>query len=95
MPVTRVHVFVEGRVQNVWFRESTRRVAEELGLAGWVRNLSDGRVEAVFEGPADKVAEAVTWARRGPERALVTQFQETAETPAGETGFAIKITDGG
>lgn len=94
MSVTRVRVFVDGRVQNVWFRETARRVAEERGLSGWVRNLQDGRVEVVFEGAEEKVAEAVEWARKGPEHAVVTDFKEASETPAGETGFAIKPTDG-
>jgi acylphosphatase len=92
MPLARTRVFVEGRVQGVWFREGARQTAESLGVAGWVRNLADGRVEAVFEGPPDAVAQAVAWARRGPERALVTSFEAVDETPAGLTGFAIKPT---
>lgn len=92
MTVTRSRVFVEGRVQGVWFRESTRQVAEELGLSGWVRNLSDGRVEAVFEGDAEKVARAVAWTRQGPEHAFVSDVQVSEERPAGLTGFAIKPT---
>lgn len=92
MTVTRSRVFVEGSVQGVWFRESTRQVAQELGLAGWVRNLADGRVEAVFEGDAERVAEAVAWTRRGPERAFVAGVEVSEEKPAGLTGFAIKPT---
>lgn len=92
MAVTRSRVFVEGRVQGVWFRESTRQVAEDLGLAGWVRNLADGRVEAVFEGDAETVAQAVSWARKGPEHAVVTEVHVSEERPAGLTGFAIKPT---
>ncbi len=87
---TRRRLIVEGRVQRVWFRESTRCVAEDLGLAGWVRNLADGSVEIVFEGPADKVDEAVAWAHRGPERAVVTAVHAHEEAPAGITGFAIR-----
>ena len=72
----RVRVIVDGRVQGVYFRESTRRAALDLGVAGWVRNLPDGRVEAVFEGSPEAVANAVAWARKGPDRALVTSIEE-------------------
>jgi len=68
----RAHVFVTGRVQGVWFRESTRRRAEELGLGGWVRNLPDGRVEAHFEGDEAAVEAAIAFVRRGPEHARVS-----------------------
>ncbi len=94
MAITRSRVFIEGRVQGVWFRESTRQVAEELDLAGWVRNLSDGRVEAVFEGDEDRVANAVAWTRRGPANATVLDVKVAEERPAGLTGFAIKPTYG-
>ena len=90
MGVVRSRVVVQGRVQGVWFRESTRRMAEELGVAGWVRNLPDGDVEAVFEGDERLVAQAVAWARSGPERALVTALAETAEEPEGTTGFEVR-----
>jgi acylphosphatase len=77
---------VSGRVQGVWFRESTRRRAEELGVVGWVRNLPDGRVEALFEGAATAVAAAVEFVRRGPPLARVEQasVEEDADL-AGET----------
>lgn len=81
---------VEGRVQGVFFRDSTRREALRLGLSGWVRNLPDGRVEAVFEGPAEAVTSAVAWMRHGPDHALVTALEESAEEPAGLTGFEIR-----
>jgi acylphosphatase len=80
---------VEGRVQGVWFRDSTRREAERLGLAGWVRNLPDGTVEAVFEGAPPAVASAVAWARRGPENAVVTAVFESAEKTEGLAGFSV------
>ena len=64
---------VSGRVQGVWFRESTRRRAEELGVAGWVRNLPDGRVEACFEGAAAAVEAAVAFVRDGPPLARVDE----------------------
>jgi acylphosphatase len=70
---TRAHVFVSGRVQGVWFRESTRSRADELGLRGWVRNLPDGRVEALFEGEAKAVRLALDWVREGPTHARVEE----------------------
>ncbi len=81
---------VEGRVQRVWFRESTRRQAVTEGVAGWVRNLPDGRVEAVFEATAEKVAAMCAWTRQGPDSALVTAFEEFAEKPEGLAGFEIR-----
>jgi len=77
-------------VQGVFFRDSTRRMAAQAGLSGWVRNRADGGVEAIFEGPADRVAHAVEWARKGPERALVTSLSETTEKPEGLVGFEIR-----
>lgn len=90
MSEARSRVVVEGRVQGVYFRDSTRRIAQDLGLAGWVRNLPDGSVEAVFEGSAEAVAQAVAWARRGPSGAVVTALLETAEEPEGLLGFSIR-----
>jgi acylphosphatase len=65
-------VLVSGRVQGVWFRESTRREASALGLSGWVRNLPDGRVEAHFEGDEAAVEAAIAFVRCGPEHARVS-----------------------
>src|SRR4030042_5588 len=62
----RAHVFVLGKVQGVFFRESTKHRAEKVGVSGWVKNLKDGRVEAVFEGEKGKVEKMVNWARKGP-----------------------------
>lgn len=90
MSVVRTRVVVQGRVQGVWFRESTRREAGAHGVAGWVRNLPDGDVEAVFEGPAEAVAMMVAWAHRGPEHAMVTGVTESAEQPEGLAGFEIR-----
>jgi acylphosphatase len=87
----RSRVIVDGQVQGVFYRDSTRRRAEELGVDGWVRNLPDGRVEAVFEGEPEAVASAVAWSRRGPERAIVTSLEELAEQPEGISGFAIRF----
>lgn len=67
----RAHVHVTGRVQGVFFRDSTRQNAERLDLSGWVRNSPDGAVEAVFEGPSDSVREMVRWCEQGPPGASV------------------------
>jgi len=85
----RVRVRVRGRVQGVFFRAETRRMALEAGVAGWVRNVRDGSVEAVFEGDSQAVDAAVEWCRRGPPGARVDHVDVTAEEPAGESGFEI------
>lgn len=85
----RAHVFVSGRVQGVWFRASTRDKAEELSLKGWVRNLPDGRVEAVFEGDDRAVEEMVEWCRHGPPMARVDTVDIEYEKPQGERSFRI------
>jgi acylphosphatase len=79
----RVRVVVSGRVQGVWFRESTRQRAAELGVTGWVRNLRDGRVEALFQGDAHAVAAALEFVSQGPQLARVTDV-EVDEQEAGE-----------
>jgi acylphosphatase len=88
--VIRRRVLVAGRVQGVWFRDGCRREAESVGVAGWVRNLADGRVEAVFEGPDEAVAEMVGWCRAGPPRAVVTAVEIGDEDPVGEVGFRVR-----
>jgi acylphosphatase len=80
-------VLVSGVVQGVFFRQSCRRLAHQEGVAGWVRNLPDGRVEACFEGPAEAVSRLVEWCRRGPTGATVTAVEVLDEAPAGEIGF--------
>lgn len=85
----RVRVLVEGRVQGVWFRDSTRQEAVRLGVAGWVRNTDDGRVEAVYEGDPIAVEALVAWTRHGPEGALVESVSVNDETPQGERGFRV------
>jgi len=88
---TRVHVFVLGKVQGVFFRSSTRDKAEELSLSGWVRNLDDGRVEAVFEGEKETVDKMVEWCKAGPENAKVTKVEVVAEDPKGDfKGFFLR-----
>jgi acylphosphatase len=81
---------VAGRVQGVWFRESCRDQALAVGVSGWVRNLADGRVEVVLEGPPATVEEVVTWCRRGPRRARVDGVDVVEEAPVGEQGFRVR-----
>ncbi|MDP2767992.1 MAG: acylphosphatase [Candidatus Methanoperedens sp.] len=81
---TRVHVFISGKVQGVFFRSSTKDKAEELNLTGWVRNLDDGRVEAVFEGDEENVEKMAQWCRRGPEYARVEEVEVISEQYKGE-----------
>ncbi len=71
----RAEVIVHGFVQGVWFRQSTKDTAERLGVRGWVRNLPDGSVEAVFEGEKKKVEEIVAWCHRGPSGAQVSSVE--------------------
>jgi acylphosphatase len=86
----RYRVVVSGFVQGVWFRQSCRRHAEALGLAGWVRNRADGTVEAVFEGKEEDVAKAVAWCRAGPPAAEVTGIDVTEQAPTGASGFSVR-----
>jgi len=84
-----VRVRVHGRVQGVGFRQHTVARARSLDLAGWVANLDDGTVEAVFEGPRDRVESMVEWCRRGPAGAHVVRMDETVEPAEGAAGFEI------
>jgi acylphosphatase len=88
--VVRKRVLVSGEVQGVFYRDTCRRVAGQQGVAGWVRNLPDGRVEAVFEGAAESVDRLVSWARRGPSRARVTDVSVHDERAEGLTRFEIR-----
>jgi acylphosphatase len=83
-------VQISGRVQGVFFRDTCRRMAERHGVNGWVRNLPDGTVEAVFEGPAEEVGRLVEWSRRGPRSAVVEDVRVQAEQPEGIYGFQIR-----
>ena len=87
---TRAHAFVSGRVQGVFFRAETSRLARSRGVAGWVRNLPDGRVEAVFEGPRPAVESMVEWMRVGPRGAAVSSVEVGWEGPRGEPGFRVR-----
>lgn len=73
--MVRAHVYVSGRVQGVFFRYETETLAQSLGVTGWVRNLPDGRVEAVFEGDEKKVNEMIRFCRKGPLGAVVTDVK--------------------
>ncbi|HEX2356672.1 MAG TPA: acylphosphatase [Micromonosporaceae bacterium] len=88
----RKRVVVTGDVQGVFFRDTCRRVALQRGLSGWVRNMPDGTVEAVFEGAPDGVAAAVAWAGCGPAGANVTGIVDFDEPPEGLRGFDIRPT---
>ncbi|HIE13136.1 MAG TPA: acylphosphatase [Desulfotomaculum sp.] len=73
MQKVRAHVIVKGRVQGVYFRDSTREEAFAAGVNGWVRNLPDGSVEAVFEGKREAVERLISWCKKGPPAARVTE----------------------
>jgi len=88
--VVRRRVLVHGRVQGVWFRESARRKAEQLGVAGWVRNRADGAVEAELEGSPEDVEVLVSWFRHGPPDARVDRAEVAELEPTGERGFSTR-----
>ena len=85
----RRRVVARGRVQGVFFRDSVRRRASELGVAGWVRNRPDGTVEAAFEGPPEAVEAMVRFAHTGPRGAEVAGVEVLEEEPEGESGFGV------
>ncbi|MGD2126727.1 MAG: acylphosphatase [Desulfobacteraceae bacterium] len=80
----RIRLVIEGRVQGVWFRDSTRQEANILGVTGWVKNRRDGAVEVLAEGPEDRVRKLVAWCHHGPPGARVTRVHETEEPWQGE-----------
>lgn len=85
----RAHIFVSGRVQGVGYRASTWDMAQLLKLNGWVRNLRDGRVEAVFEGTPAQVEEIIRWCHQGPPAAVVQEITVAYEPPEGMKGFEV------
>lgn len=87
--MVRRRVTVGGRVQGVFFRDSCRRRARQLGVGGWVRNRPGGDVEACFEGDAEAVEEMVAWCRHGPPGARVKAVSVVEEEPAGEAAFRV------
>jgi acylphosphatase len=86
----RAHVFVSGTVQGVYYRATTRETAREEDVDGWVKNLDDGRVEAVFEGPEDAVESMVAFCHEGSAAADVDDVAVEYEEPRGEDGFQIR-----
>jgi acylphosphatase len=87
---SRKRVVARGRVQGVFFRDSTRREATSAGVSGWVANRSDGAVEAVFEGDDDAVERMVEFVRRGPGHASVEELEVNDEEPEGLDGFSVR-----
>jgi len=86
-----LHCLIAGRVQGVFFRDSTRQRARELGLVGWVRNLSDGRVEALFHGPRDACELALAFVRVGPPSSHVDGVEVNWKTEGGDVGGTFEI----
>lgn len=86
----RRRVIVQGRVQGVWFRDSTRQRARCLQVAGWVRNRPDGSVEAVFEGAPEAVAALVAFCESGPPGAFVERVEVSEEEPEELVAFEIR-----
>ena len=87
----QAHVFVSGNVQGVFFRSSTRRKAQSLDVKGWVKNLADGRVEAVFEGKEEAVNEMIQFCRQGPRAADVRDVEVERKEYTGKfDSFSIK-----
>ncbi|THE63703.1 acylphosphatase [Salinadaptatus halalkaliphilus] len=87
---TRAHIFVSGTVQGVYYRANTRDTAREKGVDGWVKNLADGRVEAIFEGPEPAVESMIEWCHTGSPAADVNDIDIEYETPQAEDGFEIR-----
>ena len=83
-------MFVSGTVQGVRYRASTRDAAKDRGVAGWVRNLDDGRVEAVFEGPEEDIEAMIEWCHTGSAMAAVDDVEVSYEDPTGESGFRVR-----
>ena len=87
--MVRYRVLISGQVQGVYFRAACQRMAWQHGVTGWVRNLDDGRVEAVFEGAAENVEQLLEWARHGPRLAAVSDVAVQPERPEGLRAFTI------
>lgn len=88
-----LHLVIHGRVQGVWFRESMRLRAEQLGITGWVRNRADGTVEAVIQGDDETVSIMLDWSRMGPPQASVTRL-DVAATSGEFLSFEKRTTSG-
>jgi len=91
MENARAHLFIDGRVQGVFYRAFTRDIAHRLRLSGWTKNLRDGRVEALFEGEKRAIEEAIRECHAGPPGAEVTNIDIQWESYSGdETGFSVR-----
>jgi acylphosphatase len=90
MTSVRAHAVIHGRVHGVFFRAEASARARSLGLAGWVRNLPDASVEAVFEGPTELVESMLLWCQEGPAGARVDTVDVTWKQPAGDTAFEVR-----
>jgi len=91
LTVVRFHLYVSGRVQGVFYRRDARREALRLDLTGWVKNLSDRRVEVLVEGEDVRVEEFIRWCWEGPSMAIVRGVEELKEDPTGEfETFAVR-----
>ncbi|MGH9276887.1 MAG: acylphosphatase [Acidimicrobiales bacterium] len=88
-PVIRRHLLVSGRVQGVFYRETLRRMAIDVGVTGWARNTRDG-LEAELEGPQDVVEELIRWCRTGPPNAVVIHVHVEEQEPAGDEKFRVR-----
>lgn len=87
---TKAHVIISGRVQGVWYRASAKQQADELGLAGWVRNTVEGNVEAQFEGEESNVDAMIAWCWKGPPLAKVADVKVTRQQGEGKaSGFVV------
>lgn len=86
----RAHVFISGKVQGVGYRYSTLHQAKLFGVSGWVQNLFDSRVEAVFEGSGEAVQAMIHWCHQGPLSAVVQDVAVDYETPEGLRGFEVR-----
>lgn len=86
----RAHVYVSGKVQGVYYRAKTRREARNVGVSGWVKNLPDGRVEAVFEGDGEAVRRMVDWCHEGSPTAVVDSVDVEWEEPEGLESFEVR-----
>ena len=88
----RMHLLIEGRVQGVWFRASTRQVGDEIGVVGWVRNLPDGRVEVLAEGTSEQLDRLLEFCRKGPPHAVVTHVDVERGPARGDLGDGFRVT---
>ena len=84
MSLVRTHIYISGKVQGVFFRACTRDKARELGLKGWVKNLMDGRVEAIFEGEDKAVEDMLDWCRKGSPHSIVIRIEVNEEPYTGK-----------